>query len=359
VSALSRHRPALLALFAVLAIGVALLVGSAQSRAGGPAPGPTIATPGPSARAQASGAAAAALLAQQVRAAERPSTLYYGLSVPGSPSSLGPVDRLAALVGKAPNLIMYYQDFDQGLDSQAARNAHAAGMLPMVTWDPMTTGEQLSNGYDPRFTDARLLAGGYDAYYTSEARAIKALGFPVALRFAHEMNGDWYPWDVNTAGSGNTPALFVALWRHVHDIFTAAGADNVIWVWSPNVTSGASPTPLGELWPGSAYVDWVGLSGYLDITETSFGELYGQTIGELDQVAPRTPWIVTETGSAGPDKVSELNSLFDAVESNPHFIGLIWFDYNDQADWRLEETAAATAAFRAQVSGSRWGSAGT
>jgi beta-mannanase len=47
----------------------------------------------------------------------------------------------------------------------------------------------------------------------------------------------------------------------VHDLFAAAGARNVTWMWSPNVTyPGAAP--LAGLYPGDDYVDWVGLSGY-------------------------------------------------------------------------------------------------
>ena len=72
------------------------------------------------------------------------------------------------------------------------------------------------------------------------ARALAAFGGPVRLRFAQEMNGDWYPWGAGT--NGNTPAEFVRAWRHVHDIFTAAGATNVQWVWSP--VSGAPAAVL-------------------------------------------------------------------------------------------------------------------
>ncbi len=44
-------------------------------------------------------------------------------------------------------------------------------------------------------------------------------------------------------------------------MFTSAGASNVSWVWNPNVSYTGS-TPLGGLYPGDGYVDWVALDSY-------------------------------------------------------------------------------------------------
>ena len=35
---------------------------------------------------------------------------------------------------------------------------------------------------------------------------------------------------------------FVAAWRHVHDMFTSAGATNVSWVFSVDSLAGGTPT---------------------------------------------------------------------------------------------------------------------
>jgi beta-mannanase len=42
------------------------------------------------------------------------------------------------------------------------------------------------------------------------------------------MNGDWYPWGKGI--NGNQLGQYVQAWRHVHDIFAAIHADNVLWV---------------------------------------------------------------------------------------------------------------------------------
>ena len=59
------------------------------------------------------------------------------------------------------------------------------------------------------------------------------------------MNGD-------EAWGGNNPTLYVAAYRHIHDIFTAAGATNVVWAWwCPNVTDteGGNRTTM-DYYPG-------------------------------------------------------------------------------------------------------------
>jgi len=76
----------------------------------------------------------------------------------------------------------------------------------------------------------------------------------------------------------------------------AQGATNVKWVWSPNVRYGAE-LPLANLYPGSAYVDWLGLDGYnwgLDPhlprpAWQSFEEIFGATYREVTALAPGNP----------------------------------------------------------------------
>ncbi|KAI9348540.1 glycoside hydrolase superfamily, partial [Obelidium mucronatum] len=110
-------------------------------------------------------------------------------------------------------------------------------------------------------------------------------GVPIFLRWAHEMNGDWYPW-------GNNPSAFIASFRQFTTI-VRQHTNMTAMVWAPNIGitypfigGGARPSPLrGGLdfeildsnrdgvidnyddpytpfYPGDDYVDWVGLSLY-------------------------------------------------------------------------------------------------
>ena len=109
------------------------------------------------------------------------------------------------------------------------------------------------------FPVARIVAGDFDGYIRSWAKAAADWGKPLMLRFAQEMNGNWYPWGAGV--NGNAPGEYAKAYRHVHKIFTSVGATNVIWIWSPNVLypGGAS---LSSVYPGNAYVNWIGVDGY-------------------------------------------------------------------------------------------------
>jgi beta-mannanase len=182
------------------------------------------------------------------------------------------------------------------------------------------------------------------------------LRYPVAIRFAHEMNGFWYPWCEQA--NANSAGEYVAAWRHVHDLFSAAGATNVTWVWSPNL-SYTNSTPLRELYPGDDYVDWLGLSGYYGTSGTeqyrTFDELYGPTIAELRRFTDK-PLVITEmaaTDNAGR-KAEWIRDFFDSLPQHPDIIGFVWYEAIKETDWRIVSSPASAAAFAAGVADSRF-----
>ena len=120
----------------------------------------------------------------------------------------------------------------------------AAGRIPLVNWEP--------DGID--FHD--IASGKLDATIKARASGAKALGKKFFLDFAAEMNGD-------EAWSGNDAPLYVAAYKHIHDLFVAGGATNVVWAWCPNVTdtAGGNKTTMAY-YPGDDYVDWTGVDGY-------------------------------------------------------------------------------------------------
>ena len=101
------------------------------------------------------------------------------------------------------------------------------GFIPMLSWGSSDD----SNYSDPNFTDAAVAKGSEDAYITRFAKDAKAWGHPFFLRFDWEMNGPWWSFGTGRRAANqappNQPADFVAMWRHVHDIFTRVGATNV------------------------------------------------------------------------------------------------------------------------------------
>ena len=260
--------------------------------------------------------------------------------------------------GKKVSLYGSYASFafNPNFDATAAAAVQARGAQPMVTWEPWDPSTGSAN--QPAYSLANIAGGTYDAYVTRWAGQIKAYGQPVFLRFAHEMNGDWYPWGATV--NGNTPAQYVAAWRHVHDIFQQAGVTNVSWIWTPNVVMGSTPT-LASLYPGDAYVDWIGADGYNWGTSQSwsswqtFDQVFGPTLTALAQISSK-PIIIGETASteAGGSKATWINQFFSSLASRPQIKAFLWFNLNKETDWRIESSPSATAAFAAGVADPRY-----
>lgn len=293
----------------------------------------------------------------------RPAAPYLGISLPEGPRDLAAVDLLGRLAGHRPDLLEYFEPWTEPINLAWARATWAAGLLPLLTWepwDPWDRGPDGNSRFDqPDYTLAMLSSGRYDAYIRTQALAVRDLHFPIALRFAHEMNGYWYPWGVATKGAGNTASAYVRAWRHVWQIFHDAGATNVVWVWSVNVVSGAPNVALSSVYPGDRYVDWVGLSGYLDNAVTTFDDEYANTLAQLRGFADDKPWLIAETGASASDpavRAAEIDSLFAGIRDNPEFVGLVWFDHvTPKADWRFENHPATLDAFRRQVAAGGFG----
>jgi mannan endo-1,4-beta-mannosidase len=259
-----------------------------------------------------------------------PDGKFFGVEADGSPDSLAPVQEVAASVGRDPNLLGQYVEWGSAFDAPAAARATGYGALYYMAWEPFST------------TVESIADGGSDNYLTKFARAVRAFRGPVAISFGHEMNGNWYPW----GNSHATPAQFVAAWRHIHNVFAAAGATNVIWVWNPNIVNPMPNVELAPYWPGSAYVDWVGITGYFATTgPDTFAGVYGPTITEVRQFTSK-PIIIAETAvETGPDEIDSIRNLISGVQASSDVLGFVWFDYNkDGVDWTLVDRPKARAA---------------
>lgn len=265
---------------------------------------------------------AAAQHVEPVSALVHPATgKYLGIEAQGAPDSLDPVRTVAAELGQNPDLIGDYVGWNGAFDATAASNSASYGALYYVVWEPFGV------------TVRSIADGGSDAYITKFAQAVRNFGKPVAISFGHEMNGNWYPWGTTKT----TPAEFVAAWRHIHDLFANAGATNVIWIWNPNVINPVPDVQLKPYWPGSTYVDWVGLTGYFATTGShTFDGIYGDTITEVRRFSSK-PFIVAETSvETGPSEIVSVRNLINGVEKSGDVLGLIWFDYDKNGvDWTL------------------------
>lgn len=262
-------------------------------------------------------------------------------------------------VGKPASLYLSYYSFALSPDFDATTAGAVAkmGATNMVTWEPWDP----SNGSatQPAYSLANIAGGSFDSYISRWAAEIKAWGQPVWLRFAHEMNGNWYPWAASV--NGNSPAQYVAAFRHVHDLFLRGGVTNVTWVWTPNVDAPGF-TPISQLYPGDQYVDWVGVDGYNWGTTQTWGStwqtpsaVFATTLSELRRLTAK-PIVVGETASAeqGGSKAQWIQQFFSMLGSNPDIKAFVWFNINKETAWPVESSSTAQAAFAAGIANNRY-----
>ncbi len=220
----------------------------------------------------------------------------------------------------------------------------------MVTWEPWNHTGDVSQ---PAYTLRTIIDGHHDDYIRQWARDAASWGRPMYLRFAHEMNCNWYPWSPGVNGNTSS-AEYVAAWRHIHDVFRQEGATNVRWVWSPNVAYNGS-IPFEEVYPGDAYVDWVGLDGYNWGTakpQSSWQELAAIFGPSYETLAAMTnkPMMIAETASAelGGDKAAWIREglLNELPARFPRVRAVIWFNEYKETDWRVNSSEASLTAYR-------------
>jgi mannan endo-1,4-beta-mannosidase len=252
-----------------------------------------------------------------------------GIFEPGVPESYTPVGDFTAMSGVRPNLDVYYSGWYEPFRAAFAAEAARHGAVTLVQVDPAD------------INLAAIAAGTYDTYLRTYARAVRSYGDQVILSFGHEMNASWYSW-----GFTRTPAAtFVAAWRHIVTVFRAAGARNVTWLWTVNVTGSSRAAPIASWWPGSNYVTWVGLDGYFYGVSQTFGTLFGPTITAV-RALTRAPVLIAETGATpAAGKPAKIASVFAGVHAYG-LLGFVWFDADTNQDWRISDDPAAVAALR-------------
>jgi hypothetical protein len=243
-----------------------------------------------------------------------------------------PLRAFERLSGVKPQIEENYSAFDKPFPSGWARTLLRDGILPLIQINPRW--ESL----------AAIASGRYDFYLRRFAAEVRALHAPVALSFAHEMNGSWYPWGFLHV----QPQVFVAAWRHVHHVLGAVGARQVIWVWTVAHTApqaGSLFAPVGPYWPGAAYVNWVGLDIYYSNPKTTFRTAFMPTIAAVRRFT-RNPILLTETAVPNQyNQLQQINNLFAGARA-ARLLGVIWFDQDARMSWELNNRPPALAAFR-------------
>jgi mannan endo-1,4-beta-mannosidase len=281
---------------------------------------------------------------------ESPRRIALGVYQHGAPWELHPLDEFEALAERPVEIVMWYQDWAQTptLDLRLFERVAQRGAVPLLTWEPWDhTGE----GNQPAFHLSHVLAGEFDQHVRAWAEGLAAYGAPVLLRWAHEMNGAWYPWGHGVGGT--TPAQYRATWQRLRSIFQDAGADQVQWVWSPNILEGADA--LEEYYPGDEWVDWLALDGYNWGgwgQWRSFARVFTESYRHVTALSTK-PLMIAEVACA-ESRWRKARWITDALTVQlplhfPRVEAVIWFNSRKEHDWRIESDPASRRAFAQAV----------
>lgn len=307
-----------------------------------------------------------------------PQKRYFGMYTEQAPFNWATLDATSKKIGVQPNMVGYFTGWDENFRTSAVTRAWATGRLPLMTWESRPIAAGNDSNVAPDYSLPKIINGSFDAYLHQYAKDIVSTGLPLAIRLDHEMNGTWYPWSerngANHAINGNNVGDYVKMWQHVHDIFQAEGANElVIWVWAPNITNNMQPAShttqefLAGYYPGDDYVDWVGLSGYLRPpwragNNFTFGYTYASSLTQLRALTSKRI-LLAEVGASETDghKPPWVTSFFDgfADPANADIIGFSWFSLaitsyvggeRSTNDWRIDSRADSLKAFSTGIS---------
>jgi hypothetical protein len=201
------------------------------------------------------------------------------------------------------------------------------GSLPLVFWSPWDKPYEQNRGPD-RFSLFEIMAGKWDAYIDNWADAAREFGHPMIVAFANEMNGAWFPWSGSYYGgsewdadhkNAKGPDNFRKAFRYVVDRVRARGASNIKWMFHTNNYSyPLEPWNLAPAYyPGSDYVDWLGLSIYgqqfKDEPNPDIPSLTDWPVEEMSRIDPQKPIMIAEWGTGEfPHAVTEAGGVSKA-----------------------------------------------
>ena len=136
-------------------------------------------------------------------------------------------------------------------------------------------------------TWAQAAAGAYDARWTAaleEARDVwQGRAGQLYIRFAHESNGNWYPWSVDATEKDD----FIAAWRHFRELQQAVMPEALL-VFCLNRESVETGFDWRESFHGAEYVDVLGVDYYNHYPYVDTAEEWQESLVATDgQGAPK------------------------------------------------------------------------
>jgi len=249
------------------------------------------------------------------------------------------------IAGKRAHIIHMFYHLSSEFPWRQTRKVLKRGYAVMLTLEPRLRGDSRKQS---RLDD--IANGKLDRHLLHSINTLKTIyadwpNAQIMIRFGHEMNGGWYRWGGKNNHNGNSSQNFIRAFQYVVTLFRQHGLKQVRWIWSPNVSY---RDDFSIYYPGDDYVDVVGMSGFNfgpnttyrpDLDWQMFQEIYGYTYNVL--IKYPKPLMITGISCAesGGDKAQWLFDMqYQLKRRYQRITGLIWFNFNKEADWRINSS---------------------
>ena len=226
-----------------------------------------------------------------------------GISV--GPSSERDIASLEKVMKRKVDILYEFHGIDKKLPARDEKQMVAQGRVLHVNIES----KEFVKANHPEVAWREITGGRFDSVLKQQAKGFKKLKTPVMVTFDHEVDS------AKKVGQRGTAAEFVAAWRHIHDVYKAAGATNVVWVWVVTGYEG-NWDRVPAVYPGNGYVDWVSWDPY------NFSGCQQGTVNPdewksfEDTVSPFYNWLQTKGAAAGIDpKKPYMLSEFGTVDN--------------------------------------------
>ncbi len=256
--------------------------------------------------------------------------------------------RIEASAGRKMDIVHTYHAGNESFPNTQEKLWSSEGRFLLLNWKPSKTSwSQAANGS----IDASVIIPVADR--------IKAFNKKLFLNLFHEPE--------DNVGSTGTSAEYVAMWKHVREVFDARGVTNVVWVWNVMGYYGHSARYLsGELYPGDAYVDWIAYDPYnKGTTFRDFAYTTNNTTSQYPNFAgfyswatakfPNKPLMLGEYGSlesaTNPAAKGDwMRGIVPALKSSRASIkAAVYWEFNGVdgvGDYRVDSSLQSSLGFR-------------
>jgi len=282
------------------------------------------------------GAALASIVVLGASGAEaRPgrAAFAFGAAVDDLPKGREQLPALEAELGRPVDIASTYVDWSYVFPGpNESWMADGGKRKVLLSWEP----------WGVRFSE--VTSHRRDSYLESVANAMRAYPHDLYVRPWPEMNGNWSTWQPTPGAEkkdGGTPAEFIAAWRYVVTFFHDRGIRNLKFVFNVDASNWPSNTPVRTIWPGSEYVDVLGLDGFNwgGRDWRSFEEIFAPMYATLTRLDANLPVWVAEFGCPVGGARADWMAKMMTTRAFPRLQAVVYFDVRTRLDWRLDHAA--------------------